>query len=402
MHCPGATGDRPEPEKGRQFSMPESRDVVAAVLAVRDAMRRIILLLSGLLIAQGWLWGGVRRVRVPQYGVSPDVIVTPSGEVYLVFARNQNAYLAISKDNGNTFFDPVQLNRVPRSVMGGHERGPKIALGGGETAHIVWMSARGDQLLYTRARPDASDFSPPRNLLDAKTRVDGATVAADQQGNVFVAWLDARQPKDRLNPLSLPVFWTESQDAGQTFSKNQTSTALRACSGCALKAMAGPEGGFDLAFRGAYDNIHDMFLARFTASENGLLPAIGKIHDDHWALNACPMSGPSLARSTQPAAVWAAWMSRGRAYFAERPDEGQQFQAPRTPRARRSASQNHPLILLNSQDQVLLAWEEGATIRWQLADPAGEILQSGNAGTLPQGSKAAGYVDREGNFCLVF
>lgn len=365
-------------------------------------MRRIILLLSGLLIAQGWLWGGVRRVRVPDYGVSPDAVVTPAGEVYVVFARNQNAYLAISKDSGKTFFDPVQLNRVPRSVMGGRERGPKIVLGGGETAHIVWVSARGDQLLYTRARPDAGDFTPPRNLLDAKTHLDGATVAADQQGNVFVAWLDTRQSKDRLNSLSLPVFWTESQDAGQTFSKNQTSTALRACSCCALKAIAGPEGGFDLAFRGAYDNIRDIFLARFTAFENGLLPAIGKIHDDNWRINACPMSGPSLARSTQPAVVWAAWMSRGRAYFAESPDEGQDFQAPRTPRATRAASQNHPLILLNSQGQVLLAWEEGASIRWQLADPAGEILQSGNAGTLPQGSKATGYVDREGNFCLVF
>jgi hypothetical protein len=51
---------------------------------------------------------------------------------------------------------------------------------------------------------------------------------------------------------------------------------------------------------------------------------------------------------------------------------------------------------------MLLAWEEGTTIRWQLADPAGEVIESGTAGTLPQGSKAAGFVDREGNFCLVF
>jgi hypothetical protein len=365
-------------------------------------MRRFVLLLSGLVIAQGWLWGGVRQVRVPAGGVSPDVVVGPSGDVYLVFARNLNAYLAISKDNGNSFFAPVQLNRVPRSVMGGRERGPKIALGAGETVHIIWISARGDQLFYTRARPDAADYSSPRNLLDAKTHLDGATVAADQDGNVFAAWLDSRRPEDRRNPLSLPVFWTESQDGGQTFSKNQTSEALRACSLCAMKAIAGPEGGFDLAFRGGYNNIRDIFLARFAALETGLLPAISKIHDDNWELNACPMSGPSLARSTVSPLVWAAWMSRGKVYYADSPEEGQPFREPHTPRAARSSAQNHPLILVNSQDQVLLAWEEGATIRWQLAEPAGKVLQSGNAGMLPANSKAAGFVDHEGNFCLVF
>jgi hypothetical protein len=368
-------------------------------------MRRIILLFFGLFIAQGWLWGGVRRVRVPLDGVSPDVVVEPSGEVYLVFARNQNAFLAISSDNGNTFFTPVQLNRVPRSVMGGRERGPKIALGAGRTVHVIWISSRADQLLYTRGLPDAGDFTSPRNLLGAKTRLDGATVAADQRGNVFVAWLDGRLAEDRRNPLSLPIFWAESQDGGQTFSKSQTSPALRACSCCALKAIEDLEGGFDLAFRGAYNNVHDIYLARFAASETGLLPAIGKIHDDNWESKACPMSGPSLARSAQSALVWAAWMSRGRVYYAQSTDPApldQHFQEPHAPRGAHSSSQNHPLVLVNSQDQVLLAWEEGSTIRWQLANQAGKVLQSGNAGALPVNSKAAGFVDQEGNFCLVF
>lgn len=169
-----------------------------------------------------------------------------------------------------------------------------------------------------------------------------------------------------------------------------------------MKAVAGSGGGFDLAFRGAYNNIRDMFLVRFAPSENGLLPAIGKIHNDNWEFNACPMSGPSLARSNQTPLLEAAWMSRGKVYYADGSDEGQGFHEPRTPRAVHSASQNHPLVLLNSRGEVLLAWEEGSVIRWQLADSAGKVLQSGNAGALPQGSKAAGYVDQEGNFCLVF
>ena len=367
-------------------------------------MRRVVFLFFVLLIVSGWLQGGVRRVRVPQDGISPDVVVGPSGKVYVVFARGQNAFLAISDDSGNTFFTPTQLNREPRSVLGGHERGPKIALGAGETVHVVWMSARSDQLLYTRGQPDAGGLSAPRNLLDAATHLDGATVAADEQGNVLVAWLDARQPEDRVDPLSLPIFWTESQDGGQTFSKNGTSPAFRACSCCALRAMAGPQGGFDVAFRGAYNNIRDIFLARFAASEPPLAPAVGKIHNDNWEFKACPMSGPSLALAPSAAGrdLWAAWMSRGKVYYAESSDAGQSFAKPRTTRAARPGPENHPLILVNGKGEVLFAWEEGSLIRWQIADERDKVIDSGTAGTLPENSKAAAFLDREGDFCLVF
>lgn len=186
-------------------------------------MRKFVLLLSGLLIAQGFLWGGVRRVRVPGYGVSPDVVMAPSGEVYVVFARDQNAFLAISKDNGHTFFDPLQLNRAPRSVLGGHERGPKIALGGGSTAHIVWMSAKSDQLLYTRGAPDTGEFTPPRNLLDAKTHLDGVTAAADKQGDVL--WPGSTHARAKI--VSIPYPCRFSGRSRRTRDRRFQKTKLR-------------------------------------------------------------------------------------------------------------------------------------------------------------------------------
>ena len=59
-------------------------------------------------------------------------------------------------------------------------------------------------------------------------------------------------------------------------------------------------------------------------------------------------------------------------------------------------------MLLDAQGHVFFAWEEGSSIRWQITDAANKVIDSGTAGALPENSKAAGFVDREGDFCLVF
>jgi len=59
-------------------------------------------------------------------------------------------------------------------------------------------------------------------------------------------------------------------------------------------------------------------------------------------------------------------------------------------------------VPVNPQGQILWAWEEGREIRWQEISSQGAVIDSGDAGPLPDGSKATGYVDPQGEFCLVF
>ncbi len=342
-------------------------------------------------------------MQVPQNGVAPEVAADAAGHVYLVFAQGGDAWFAFSGDEGRTFANPIRINTVPHQVLGGHERGPKIALSPDGTVHVVWMGAKSDGLYYTRRLPREERFSVPRNLLDTHTSVDGASIAAGPRGTVFVAWLDARLPADPRNPVSLPVFWTASHNNGETFLKNQPaedSGLLRACSCCALRALAGPEGDFYLGFRGARHNIRDMFLADFTLHAADPQVRVAKIHDDNWEFNACPMSGLSLARG--PRWLWAAWMSRGKVYAADSADQGRDFGPPFTPRPAKSGAENHPVVLVNKHREVFLAWEEGGEILWQIRDAAGKVRETGDAGALPDNSRATGFVDRQGNFCLVF
>jgi hypothetical protein len=348
--------------------------------------------------------GAVRHVPVPQNGISPDVAVGPKGEVYLVFGQGKNALFAISQDGGRNFSRPVQLNRIPDSVLVGHERGPKVAVGKSGTIHIIWMSSQSDRLDYTQKRTSSAAFSAPRNLLDVATHVDGATIAANEEGDVLVVWLDARLPEDPPNPVSLPVFWTLSKDRGTSFSPNHQAVgdrAIRACSCCALKAIGGHGDDFLIAYRGAYQNVRDFYLARLSASARSHIFHVGKVKEVNWKFEACPMSGPWLAVSYNPRDVWAAGMSEGKVYYTESVDEGRSFHDSGAP-SNSAAQQNHPIVLVNRHEHVFFAWEEGREIRWQVCDLNGKGIESGDAGTLPENSKATAFIDREGNFCLVF
>ena len=63
-------------------------------------MGRMRFLPAGILLAQAWLWAAVRHAKVPENGISPDVVEGRTGEVYLVYTRDRDAWFAVSGDAG--------------------------------------------------------------------------------------------------------------------------------------------------------------------------------------------------------------------------------------------------------------------------------------------------------------
>ncbi len=360
----------------------------------------------GILAADVLTFGAVRHVLVPDHGVAPDVAVESSGRVDLVFGRGRNAFFSASNDGGRTFTRPVQLNAAPDTVLAFRERGPKIAAGQNGTLHVVWMDPGNGRLEYARSTDGGRSFSPPRNLRDPGAHLDEATVAADRAGNVLVVWLDSRLGADPANPLSLPIFAAISRDNGATFSKNEMirhdRPPIRACSCCALKAVAEGKGVFAVAFRGAYHNIRDEYVARVSASNGARAWSLERVADQEWHFEGCPMSGPFLELASSPARLWVAWMNQGRVYYAPSADGGRHFGAPRPAAVPDAGVENHPIVLVNQRGEIFFAWEDGTQIRWQITGRTGRLSRSGVAGPLPDRSKATGFVDGQGNFCLVF
>ena len=347
----------------------------------------------------------VSHITVPNQGICPDVAVGANGAIYEVYAQNRNAFFVVSHDGGHTFSRPIRLNRVAGNVLAGHERGPKIALSANGAIHAVWMDTGSTNLEYTRRRRNQTSFTRPINLRAPGAHLDGVTIATGGRNNVFIAWLDSRLPPDSPNPLSLPILVRWSEDGGGSFFPAQplvSGTPLRACSCCSLHAVGSSVGVFDVAFRGAYANIRDPWLAAVRVRPDTAKTRASRVAVQEWKFPGCPMAGPTLARGPNPNEIWVAWYSNGRVFCAHSLDGGAHFDAPVSPAAHGKALQNHPVVLVNRTGDVLLAWEEGRDVFWQLLNADGNAESSGDAGALPPESKATGFVDPQGNFRLVF
>jgi len=329
----------------------------------------------------------VRMSRVPEPGIAPAVAVGPDGAVHLVYGGDGKVFYARSTDGGRTFSPAVQVNTSSKT-MGGGERGPKIALGRGGALHVVWMAPRGQGVFYARAARDGR-FAEERNLMDnPEAQADGADIAADGRGRVWVVWLDSRLAKDPESPVSTPIFLTRSEDDGLTFGANAAAKSDypgRACACCMLDAATDAAGQLLIGFRGGYQNIRDVFLLRGSRA--------ARISGDGWKFEGCPMSGPFVQASDGKALV--AWMSQGQVYYAR---EG----GPRVaPRAERVKARNYPLALRNARGDVLLAWVEAQKLRWETYAPDGSLAGSAEQ-EHTRHSRPTGFVASDGAFTIVF
>jgi hypothetical protein len=228
----------------------------------------------------------VTLVRAPAGAQVPEGLPDPAGILHLTYGRRGNAYYVQASDSRfETATRPVRLNRRPGSVWIGGERGPKLALGTDGVIHVVWLSEgpRRQGVWYTRSMDGGRSFEAERNVLDARTHCESATVAADRQGNVWIFWLDGRLPPDPDSPLASPIFMARSTDGGRTFSRNELVRHDHpglACACCQLEARLGPDENLYLSFRSGYRNIRDAYLLKAPKLENNFRSV--RVSPDDW------------------------------------------------------------------------------------------------------------------------
>jgi hypothetical protein len=337
------------------------------------------------------LWTAeVRTVAIPGGGVAPDAAVDSKGAIHVVFGRGSNAFYVRSADNGRTFSAPLRVNGADGVVSVGRERGPKLALGKGDSVHVAWIGPAGKGAWYTRL--EGGKFLAERNLNDAGSSVDGTTVAADPGGRVFVFWIDSRVPPDPHSPATNAIFYAWSQDNGVKFGPNQQMKSDYpglACACCNLEAAADASGVVRLVFRGGYQALRDMQLVE---TRDGERFAWREVHKDGWKIEGCPMSGADL-RAGFAAGPAVAWMSQGDIYYRIGAGPRQ------TPTVLKSTARNYPMLLGNPSGERLLAWTEGMALRWELT--GGGKLRSGVEVGLTHGSRPSGFSGRDGNFYLI-
>lgn len=260
--------------------------------------------------------------------VAPDApahepqMVANGSLVDVTFGAGRGIYFGSSADSGKTFSPPVKVAEVAIVPLTRH-RGPRIALSGNT---IVISAVAGRTLAqwpHVHGLPSDGDLIVWRSVDGGKNWSKGVVVndvpgapteglhslASDERGRLFAAWLDKR------GGHGTKLYGSRSTDGGLTWSKNvliYASPEGTICE-CCHPSLAIDSGGQILVmWRNWLAGSRDMYLVR--SSDGITFSKPEKLGTGTWQLNACPMDGGGVVISQ--GRVVTAWRREHRIFLA--------------------------------------------------------------------------------------
>jgi len=345
------------------------------------------------------------------------------GTIHLVYFSGDpmqgDLFYVTSTDDGATFSQPRRVNSQPGSaIAAGTIRGGQIAIGKNGHIHVAWNGSniakpegplnpeageRGAPMLYARLDETGNAFEPQRNLMQHSFGLDGGgSVAADHDGNVYVAWHGKR--KDAVKGEAGRQVWiARSDDDGKTFGPEAAAwnQATGACGCCGLAIFASRSGWVYSLYRSATEQTHrDIYL--LASTDKGRTFTGELLHK--WDINACPMSSMAFAEAGNSA--FGAWETGGQVYFGKLGGIGESFNPIEAPGS--ANGRKHPRIAANSGETLLVwtegtGWRRGGSLAWQVFDKDGKPAQmAGQRAGVPAWSFAATVPDHDGGFIVLY
>lgn len=362
--------------------------------------------------------GKVSLVRVPNKGIQPQVVVDTKGIVHAIYflgePGNGDVFYVRSEDSGANFSSPLRVNSQPGSIIAiGSIRGAHLAIGKNGRPHVSWMGSskaepkapsQSAPVLYTRLNDQRTAFEPQRNVIQTAVGLDGGgSLAADESGNVWVAWhapeLGTRGEANRR------VWTAHSTDEGQTFSpeKPVSADSTGVCGCCGMRAFSDNKGNVFMLYRSATDVIHrDSYL--LVSRDKG--KQYQSIKLDPWNVGTCPMSSYALTQTN--AGVLAAWETNGQVSFALLDPESGKKSEP-VPAPGKGVGRKHPAVASNLRGETILVWTEGTgwnrggAVAWQVFDKDGKpTRERGRADGVPTWSLVAVFARPDGGFTVLY
>jgi hypothetical protein len=375
---------------------------------------RVLLLWALTLSAAAAAPAKVSLVRTPDTGLQPQMAIDHHGTIHLIYykgdPRSGDIFYVRQQPGEETFSEPIHVSHKAGSATAvGTIRGAQMALGRNGRVHVAWNGHApkdGDYMnapmLYTRLNDSGAAFEPERDLITSARGLDGGgSVAADDQGNVYVFW-HAPRPGNTNGEAGRAVFVARSTDDGKTFApeKPAISTATGACGCCGMKAFADHSGNVFALYRAASESVNrdeTLLISR----NHGIDFEIAYSH--RWKIAACPMSSAFLSDATGD--VLAAGETHGRVFFVRVDRKTGKVSAPVSP----ETMGKYPVAIANRVGEVLLVWTEGTSwgsggaVAWQLFDASGEpTREKGRRDGVPAWSFATAVAKADGTFSIVY
>lgn len=297
----------------------------------------------------------------------PQPLVRASGAVTVLVAQSatgggNDLVLYKSTNGGDSFADPVTINRAPGEVVSHGETSPVLLLGPRSEFYAAWVGRpRGSEgstaLRVARSKDFGKTFSDPA-VVD--TGGSGGpsffNAGVSPDGVLLVAWFQSGS-REQTTPGTSLLLVSTSSDGGGTFGKPVVAAA-NVCPCCRPAIAASASGRWYLAWRTVDpDQTRDIVVA--TSTDGGLKwsPPV-RVSNDGWKINGCPHSGPSLLAYQSD--LYIAWFTeagdKSRLYWSHSSDAGQTF-APRSDLAGAIEDPNH--VRLGIADGRLLAVFQG-------------------------------------------
>ena len=273
---------------------------------------------------------------VPACARSATPAFAPDGTVWIVWSVAGRVYVSTSHDHGASFAAPVAVSEPAEAMDDNGEARPRLLATRSGTL-VVAYGQRMDKhyngkLFISRSTDGGQSFSAPQALLDGIGQRFPTLVEAPG-GRIYAAWLDTRNQRAakaagrEYHDTGVAVAW--SDDDGRSFAGKHILADF-ACDCCRLAAARDRDGLPVYAWRHVFGtNLRDHVVAKLAA--DGAAFSLHRVSEDDWAIDACPMHGPSLA--VDPAGAWhVAWYTAGKRrqglFTAHSEDGGATFSEP--------------------------------------------------------------------------
>lgn len=300
-----------------------------------------------------------------------------------------DVYVAISRDGGATFSEPLRVNSTPGDARVNGEMPPRVVLvprkGTTPELVVVWTSRAGAnwKLLYARSSDDGRTFSISKPVPGSEG--DGArgwhSATVDAQGRVSVIWLDHRETVKADAPhthtmaagaAAAPAADKPKADPTQraalshlyyaTLDDSKASSITNSVCYCCKTSLLSVGSNVYAVWRHVYPgSMRDMAFAMST-NRGRTFSAPVRIARDQWQIDGCPDNGPSLAVLGDKS-IHVAWPTaadgkdaKQLAVFYAVSRDGKTF-GPRT-RISMNGSASHPQITASTDGSTIVAWDE--------------------------------------------
>jgi hypothetical protein len=282
----------------------------------------------------------------------PATAAAADGTFYVAWvnhdAKQADVMLAHFNTDGVQQGSAVRVNREQGIATAWRGDQPSVAVASDGAVYVLWTARveaqdkHGTDVYLSVSNDRGQSFASEVKVNDDKVpNAHGMhSLAVAKDGRIYAAWLDERnvhQPMPSTKAeghhmeSNRDVYLSYSTDGGRTFSANR-KVATEACPCCKTSLAVAADGtlyaGWRQVLPGSFRHI-----AVAASNDGGTTfsqPVI--VSDDHWVLQGCPVSGPSLSVDRASGNLKVVWFAAGEGdapgvYFAQSSDKGHTFTA---------------------------------------------------------------------------